>query len=240
MVGLVLLLLATMPAAAQVVGDDFDDNVTGRLWFPVATPPSSIAETNQSVVITHPAAAASAFGAGNYFGACALRGNFDIQVDFDLLIWPPPRLDESGSVEGNGVRVGLNTALGTVERTSFGMQGDFAGQPRNVYLTNFADGIQGIVATGDLVGKLRQERIGTTVNGYYFDVGIDDWVLINSAAATDADAWWNLASWNNGGNQLVQVAFDNFWVNEGTLVCAPVQIDIRPRSDRNWGCPRSC
>ena len=72
-------------------------------------------------------------GDGHYGTAKKFIGNVDVQVDYRALIYP----------SSNGVRTGLafggNTDFGTVERTSFG--NECTSCPREVYLTNFRDGL---------------------------------------------------------------------------------------------------
>lgn len=96
-----------------------------------------------------------------YGSICQLSGDFDMQVDFDLLTWTP----------GNGVRVGLGTPLATMERTSFNAGDGFGTQ--EVYVVDLRGGGGNLVITpgsiGDTPGKLRLGRTGNTVTGYYYD-----------------------------------------------------------------------
>lgn len=207
-------LLFISPAASQVLSDDFDDNtIDPSLWTTnlIGSGPT-IAETNQRVETTHPATSADGPGQGvfwaGYDSVCQLRGDFDIQVDYNLLAWP----------FANGVRVGLLTGLGATERISLG-NFDFVGQPRESYVTDFGGAVSNFVSTGDLSGKLRQVRSGSTVTGYFFNAG--NWVPLHSAPATTADVAFHLASWSHDYafiDQEVQMAFDNFTVNQGQLI----------------------
>ncbi|MCC7352605.1 MAG: hypothetical protein IT330_02520 [Anaerolineae bacterium] len=198
---------------APVLADDFGDNVlSAALWTSaVFGSGPTIAETNQRLEIRHPANAA-----GDPFGAevvslCLLAGDFDLQVDYLLTAWPP----------ANGVRLGLavNPGDSKVARVSFT---GIPGYPDEVYLTHFADGVQGITATGDLSGKLRLVRVGGTLTGYYFGGG--NWVALHSGSVTSGAVSAVLRSWSHSSvfkHEEVRVAFDNFRVNRGTVLCQP-------------------
>lgn len=221
--------LGNQPVHAQVLYDDFNDNtINSSLWTDVhGGSGPTIDEINQRLEITHPAASSGDTFFAQYTSICQLRGDFDIQVDYQLLTWP----------SANGVRIGLNIAgVGATERVSFGTSADFPGQPREVYLTHYADGVQGITATDHLVGKLRVVRSGNTLTGYYFSFG--NWVAIHTGPATTDDVNFIVASWSHDyafTNQEVKVAFDNVIVNQGQLICPEtrVSIDIKPGSDPN-------
>jgi hypothetical protein len=239
LLGASLLLISTSTAvASQVVYDDFNDNsINTFLWtvFQGGSGPT-IAETNLRLEIAHPAESAGDIFFAQYISVCQLRGDFDIQADYLLLTWP----------SANGVRVGLNIDPGTgtdpgtdlTERSSFGdPTADHPGEPRQVYLTHYADGVQGITATSDLSGKLRVVRSGSILTGYYFSSG--NWVAIHTGPAdTTADVRFILGSWSHDllfTEQAVKLAFDNVIVNQGLLICPKIKvlIDIKPGSDPN-------
>jgi hypothetical protein len=141
-----------------------------------------------------------------------LRGDFDIQVDYELLTWPIQ----------NGVRISLNTSQGNIERASFGSSPpDYPGGPE-VYLTDFAGLVKGITSTSDSSGKLRLERAGDTLTGFYFDNGVWRTVGSNSVSTYTEDTYFYLGSWSHDpvfADQEVKLAFDNLIINEGELVC---------------------
>jgi len=212
-------LLLPPPAIGQVLSDDFDDDaVDTSLWtaFSVGSGPTW-AETNGRLEIAHPSTAADDptvhyFMAG-YDGVCKLRGDYDIQVSYSLLTWP----------FGSGVRIGLNTGVMATERDSLGTN-DFPGQPRESYVTDASDGVHGFVSTGDLSGALRQVRSGGTVTGYYLSAG--SWIPIHSSPAATGDVVFRIVSWSHDyafTNQNVQIAFDDFVVNQGELIGDPGQ-----------------
>ncbi len=224
-----LLLTSTSTVTAQVLYDDFNDNTLDPLLWTVSEGGigPTITETNQRLEIASPEDSMDGPDGmcfAQYTSVCLLRGDYDVQVDYQLLTWPP----------GNGVRVGLNTQIGTTERDSFGTPADFGGQPREVYLTHFADGFQGMTRTTDLSGKLRQARSGNTVTGYYYSIS-GDWVAIHTGPAAMDDVNFSLASWTHDYafiDQAVKVAFDNVIVNQGQLICPKLRvlIDIKPGS----------
>jgi hypothetical protein len=161
-------------------------------------------------------------------------GDFDVQVDYELLAWP----------FSNGVRIALSIlpGAGMMERVSFGGEdADFPGWPREVYLTSLGDGVQGITATADLSGKLRLVRAGSTVTGYCFSGGA--WVPLHTfGSASTGYETLLLHAWSHDycfGDQTVKVAFDNLIINQGQLWCpyVPPQADAGPDQTVEAGSP---
>ncbi len=212
------LPLTYKPSAGGLL-DDFDDNsFNPSLWSPYTqgTGPS-ISVVNQRVEITLPANSKDDNSsmptiAGRYSSRCTLIGDFDIQVDYELLDWP----------DSNGVRVGLGVPGGMTERVSFGPSWDYPYQPREVYLTHFADGVFGITETSNRSGKLRAVRTGSDLSGYYFNNS--NWNLIRKyATSTTSEGWFTIDIWSANSifkSQNVRVAFDNVIVNRGKLACS--------------------
>lgn len=218
-------------AVDSVMADNFDDNTTNSLlWAASATGGSAYAEANQRLEIVFPSTSnGSDFGTG-YTSRCRLRGDFDVQVDYELLNWP----------QANGVRIGLGSAGGVVERTSFSsnIYSDYIGWPREVFLTHLTgDGVNGIVETGIEPGKLRLVRQSGVLTGYSFTS--DGWVPVHSGYSTTNDSAISLSAWSHNGiftGREVKLAFDNFVVNQGQPVCQGklmVPIDIKPGSFPN-------
>ena len=168
---LLSIAFAGTAGAVSEIYDDFDDNSTNTaLWNTrVYGSGPSISEVDQRFEITFPSNSADGSGgffSGEYASKCRLNGDFDVQVDYDLLDWPA----------SNGVRVGLGT-IGFTERVSFGSR-DYPLSPRESYLVHF-DAVRGITATSHQSGTLRNVRNGNTLTGYYFNSGA--WVPISSA-----------------------------------------------------------
>jgi hypothetical protein len=70
-----------------------DDNFNGtsidpNRWHDLTPPPGfsvSVSETSQRLEITEGAGA----GGGGIVSQCSVSGDFDVQVDYPLLNWPP-------------------------------------------------------------------------------------------------------------------------------------------------------
>jgi len=160
---------------------------------------------------------AQGFG-GGLKSTCLLGGDFDAQIDFKLVLWP----------QSSGVRVGLvisDAPTPAVERVGWG-PAEALSLPREVYLTHFADSVQGITATTDLKGTLRMVRTGSLLNGYY--LGANGWVLIHTGPTVNTgDAHFGFSAWSHNalfGGQEVKVAFNNFVVNSGQILCPSLSL----------------
>jgi len=192
------------------INDDFDDNfLDPSLWSELVPPPGfsgNVSETNQQLEIT----AGPGVGGTGVVSVCSVAGDFDVQVDFSLLSWPPNnahnlRLGTTDLGEGPFGGVGIN-------RSSFSEE----------YIMVFVDdAVQ--TPTTDTVGMLRLERTGSTLSGYFHD-GID-WVLVGSGTTTTDPTRFNLdlGSGDPSAPGGVTIAFDNFRVNAGIVECPPVE-----------------
>lgn len=211
-------------AHAQVFVDDFDDDhVDPHAWsIEVYGSGAQIAEQNQQLEFFMPAKAS-----GDEFGVrlvsvFALRGDFDIQVDFGLLDWPMH----------NGVRtaVGLTDDLYDdygMERSSLSATEPLGAQ--EVYIADFGPYI--LIPTKDLAGKLRLVRSGSEQTGYYFDNGT--WIPVLTDGAPTEDITIQLHAWSHDWafrDADVSAAFDNFTVTSGELVWPPT-----PTRVSTWG-----
>lgn len=164
------------------------------------------------------------FGAGLVSG-CQLQGGFDMQVGFQLLVWPT----------SSGVRTGLGSLFqlyGTgaaysnhyaVERDSFASHNDYPNGES--YVTDLLDAVQGFVPTNDTMGMLRITRSGGTANAYYLNSG--SWALVHSGPITTTDVGFGFAIWSHNyafAHQPVKVAFENFTLNSGQLLCPSITL----------------
>jgi hypothetical protein len=200
------------PVAAQVLVDDFSSiAVNSSLWSvnKLARGPM-YGQGGGQVAMFLPA-----YSNGDQFGVfynsrLRLRGDFDMQVEFSLPLWPPR----------NGVRVGLITAeIGNVERDSWGRND--AGAAGDRYATNFRSSGLSYTSASDLTGKLRLVRAGKRIMGYRWDNASGQWVLLRSAAAPTTDTQFSIGIWSHDpvfADQNVLVTFSNFIINQGTLV----------------------
>lgn len=205
-----------------VFEDNFNDNINGVTagnWTAVVegTNPS-VQEANQRLEVTLPANSLDSsklvFEAG-YQSTCQLQGDFDVQVDYDLLDFP----------SYNGARVGLtvgdrarqSNTLYTVHRTSFSSHD--AVSAREELGVNFTNTFGGVDVAGNTKGALRLQRVGNTLYGYgYLNGG---WQLLDSNTITTNALPVTISAWGNNGyfdNKNVKVAFDNFKVTKGKLV----------------------
>ena len=204
----------TAPPAAALNKHDWCPMVQGTGVTVVENSPHLLEVALAPSAADHPEAKSFRAGA---VGRDVLKGDFDIQVDFDLLDWP----------EGNGVRVGLLTTLGDVERTGRGTD-DFAGTAGEVYATNFLNEVT-LTATQDRRGSLRLVRQGDRITGYALQSG--EWKALGSAVVPLGDCVvpsdcvvFSLFVWSHNDlftHQAVSVAFDHFLINSGTLVRNP-------------------
>ncbi|HET7037421.1 MAG TPA: choice-of-anchor Q domain-containing protein [Thermomicrobiaceae bacterium] len=150
-----------------------------------------------------------------------LRGDFTLQMDYDLTTWP----------SGSGVRVGISvsdlaSSTGSVERDSYG-DADFCSPADEYFVTNFDAGnivCTSLASTGlalpNLSGKLRLTRASGMLYAYYWDAGTDQWVRFGqSLTAITGDVAFSFQAWNQtigSGEQLVTVQISNFAATLGT------------------------
>lgn len=225
-----LFILPKPVTAGPVFSDNFDSNSINPAFWNVqlsGTGPS-VTAANQSIIVTF---AANSFSnqvtqpfLGGLSGVCALNGDFDIQVDYKLILWP----------QSSGVRVGLRLTQhqgdlsgDATERVGWGVGPESGAYPREVYLTDFIDGVQGSTGTSDLNGTLRAVRIGSTVTGYYRGSG--GWVQIHSGPSLtgNGDADFTLTVWSGNPvfvGQTTKVGFGNFVINSGQLLCPTISL----------------
>jgi uncharacterized repeat protein (TIGR01451 family) len=200
---------------SQFVYDNFNDNFTDpALWSIEIKDSGPIAsETNQRLEITLTADSIGDDFAAWYLSACQLRGDYDIQVDYEVLTWP----------YANGVRIGLADDHVNMQRVSPGRQ-PYDYPEGEIYLTTFdtADHVVGITSTSDLSGKLKLVREGNTLSSYYFTDNA--WTL--DASYTDPaysqETYFYIGSFSGNpafAEQEVKIAFDNLIINTGELVC---------------------
>jgi hypothetical protein len=219
-----LLFILIPPVIGETLSDDFNANtVNSSLWTveTLGTGPS-ISEINQRLEITIPSNSVETgnglFSAG-LVSVFKLRGNFDVQIDFNLLDWP----------SANGVRSGLTARSGAgndpysaneMERTS-----DSANDPPNgkeIYLTDFRLETNNLVKTitDDNSGKLRLVRVGSLWSAYYFNGGT--WVLTKQYTnGNTGDVYIYVGAWSHNVyfiHKNVKLALDNFVINDGQII----------------------
>lgn len=142
-----------------------------------------------------------------------------MQVDYNLLLWPI----------SSGVRVGIRFTQNpghAVERVGWGPV-ELLSLPRQVYLTDFEDRVQGITGTSDLNGTLRMVRTGSLLTGYYKSPA--GWVLIHTGSTQDqtGDVTFGPSVWSENdvfGGQTTKVGFNNFIVTSGQVLCPSLNL----------------
>jgi hypothetical protein len=215
-----LLSAPYLPANAGTFTDDFNTIDTGMWKVLTSGNEFTVNAVNNQLQLSLPG---TATGYAMVEGRFALRGDFDMQVDFFLLDWP-----SNNKVEGG------------IELSSFG--GDLiAGVGRNDLTQDsygcemINDNIFPFVPTGDMSGRLRIARTGTTITCYYWVS--ETWVIIGSLTdpllAQDGifSLNANLHSESTPGGQPVKVAYDNFQLQYDQLVPIPareVNFEIKP------------
>jgi hypothetical protein len=216
-------LTGTTQAAIASFSDNFNDNkIDSSRWLTslVGNGPT-VKETNQRLEIVIPSNSLSRTSNSSEVIAgitstCQLRGDFDFQIDYRLLSWPP----------SNGVFVVLtafNTFPGTHQNQNTERM-SLPNLPRDVYATDFDDGLYKVNATSDMSGKLRIVRSGFTITGFYYSS--DHWIPIHAARENElGDTSIKPIAYTNHGlfaNKQVKIAFDNAILNKGHLVnCQP-------------------
>ena len=211
-----LLLTLSLPAFAET----YDGFNRSRWQIVVNGSNPVVKETNNRLEILLPADSMDSPIAGTFNGShtsiCKLRGDFDLRVNYALPEFP----------EFNGVRVGLSVTESldplvsaiSIQRTSFSQHDVIPAS--EVYLIDFGGIIATTVPTADTRGRLRLERVGNILTGYYFDSQLDNWQAISSATYTTGDVFFSIAAWSHDyafDDKDVRVAFDRVFIEKGTL-----------------------
>lgn len=194
--------------------DDFNDNIIDLAkWYVHISDPlsSSVTEVNQQLEISLTSGnVGPVFNAGVQ-STWQFEGDFDIQVDYRLLLWPPE----------NEIRVGLTAYdMNSQPAHSTGGHVERVGRPDpvwDVYLTHFQDGVHGITQTEVGEGSLRLVREGSDISGYYSDETTDGWALIHTGPCATERFVVSMGIWGHESTPDVLVAFDNFVVNAGEI-----------------------
>lgn len=221
---MMLLIGQAMAAKPQPVLVDNFENYNN--WKPssseglntVVSTPQLI---NSRLVITLPGDASSPYSDYCPFSSGVqsifqLQGNFDVQVDYELLP------DNNGIIpQHTGVYAGLCVPQGNVARASLGDE---------MYFSQFAAGTYGWVITSDTKGTLRMTRStkkGQSVIQGWFLLPNGKWQPMLSGSDT-SNLNVSLSAWSFNPSfihQDVSIAFDNFVVNSGTVIPSATPTD---------------
>lgn len=222
---LVFVGILSQSASGQGISDNFNQDSLGNnvlntvLWSPGQSGGGTVSQGNCRVNVFLPSTSVGdPFGAW-YSSKLTIEGDFDMQVDYKLHVWPI----------GNGVRLGLTAGptdgsnIGyAVERTSFG-NNDADPNLREVYLAHYQpDSPRGFTATTDRKGTLRLTRVGNIWTAYYWNAAANDWSVIYSALGFEGPAYFGLSMWSHDlyfTQRQVRASFNNFRVNSGFVNC---------------------
>lgn len=201
-------IVVTQSSPSSALDDDFNGgSIDTNKWDVVIVPfgAGTITAANQRAEMMRTAAP----GTTTYQGLqsrCKLSGNFDVQVDFALLSWPPQnfhtvRFAAQDLPQGSVGHVGIY-------RNSYNAEG---------YQMRTIGGVISDVPVSDTSGKLRLVRTGSTITGYYWNSS--EFVLLASSPTTTVDTGFLLDFSNplTTAPAGVKIAFDNFKVNSGTI-----------------------
>ena len=150
---------------------------------------------------------------------CLLVGDFDIQVDYQLPLWPP----------ANGVNLSLDTF--DIVNGSYGqVHGMFVFDPGGgTGISTHFPGANTFVSAPELFGTLRLSRSGTILTAFRLVSGT--WVPLQSTTDDAVTVGFNLNVFSNvppPNRPDVEVAYDNFRVNSGALSCPTWWDDSSP------------
>jgi Tol biopolymer transport system component len=196
--------------------DTFSGDRIDPFWgsFVAGTGPT-IAETNGRLEVSVPSDTLNdpvlGYTSLGVAARCDLLGDFDVQVDYQLLQWPP----------ASGVNVDFDTF--DVVNGSYGdVYGMFVFDPGGGtgISTHFPGPLNTFVSAPEASGTLRFVRVGATLTAYRLTLA--GWSAIQSTSDPANEKAVNLSVFSNApqfSHPDVMVAYDNFLVNSGTFSC---------------------
>lgn len=217
--------LSTTPRAPYT--DTFDGNaVDTSFWYTLTDPGSALALQNGQLVESIAGSAvpggqfdqtASAIGS-----SCHLPGDFDMQIEYQLLQWP----------EHGGFFAALQGIFGDVAVARASAPWD---PPFNQSYNGWSNGPSGFQSATENTratnGSLRVTRVGSTVYAYVLDATAPGWRLLFSANDNAGEAIPQISLFAQAGtfgHEDGSVAWDNFRINSGPLTCASWWSDSWP------------
>ncbi len=186
--------------------DDFSKELDGSFWWVGRSGVGPTAEvSNERLELSVPADSRPDPGqtwiSVNLQSHCRIRGDFDVQVDFRLLEWPPR----------NGVHVDLGVADDrALVRLNTGREEAVAWFPPQV----------SSLEQDELTGSFRIRRRGELIYGYLLTRG--GWFELSRARFDQPLAFARIGIGvhrDEFGGEPVRVAFDNLRISSGRLVC---------------------
>jgi uncharacterized repeat protein (TIGR01451 family) len=157
---LAIFLLSLSPAFGGTIYEKFNNNTYNHdlFWLGIQGEGTTAVVANKRLEITLPASSGGSLYMGMLESNFSLAGDFDVQVDFNLLTWPPY----------NEAQVGLSIAQAynfSIFRRSRGL---YAAGRDEVYYTMIM-GHETYVPASGTSGKLRMTRTGNKMEGFYWD-----------------------------------------------------------------------
>ena len=191
------LLLA---APRVIIDDDFDDNSRNPyLWQPLIIGNGYASEINGRLETTVQSSTSSTTTLAGFSIRGTIAGDFDVRIDYQLLL-PLPLVDtEPGVVIG----------LGSLPDPLFVGRYIDNDTLLNQYIADVGDGEYGI-STSDNSGRLRFTRVGNMMSAYYWNFSAGDWQLIRSATTVVGPISLLAIGVVIDGPGTVSAALDNF------------------------------
>jgi dipeptidyl aminopeptidase/acylaminoacyl peptidase len=207
--------VSTIPRAPFL--ETFDSGVLDNsLWHTISDSGGAIGEVNGRLEasISHDADPSlhNYDQVDEHIGSqCTLNGDFDLQVDYSLVTWPPH----------NGFFAMLNAiyADGAIARTSMPWAPP-ADEQYNAW-TNGPPFTNDVIDTTDTSGQFRLVRNNGIMSAYERASTTADWTLVHSGVAT-GNTVAAMGLWAPGSSFAHEdglVAYDNFRLNSGDFTC---------------------
>jgi hypothetical protein len=207
--GLLLLaitILTVSPSQGGTITENFDNNQYNQnLWHSYTVgQDSSVSVTNNRLEVTLPQSPGGILYMGGGGSNFTLGGDFDMQIDFDLLIWP---LNNEAQIT-----LCINDAFDfSINRRSREKNAEGVNE---IYFTMIKGQMTQVPASGTS-GKLRMKRTGNKMEGFYWDGA--NWQLVGSSTdptlglATTVNLNLNRGIPFDG--PIVSAAFDNILIH---------------------------
>lgn len=206
MLVLAVTILTVSPSPGATITENFDNNQFNQdLWNKFTVGTGSLSSViNNRLEVTLPASGGGTLYMGGMQSEFTLEGDFDMQVDFELLTWPA----------NNQAQVGLTIDQAndfSVFRRSRGLNEGGGGE---IYFTMIKGQMTQVSASGTS-GKLRMKRTGNKMEGFYWTGAA--WQLVGSytdpslGVATHVN--FNLNRDTSFSGPMVKAAFDNVIIN---------------------------
>jgi MYXO-CTERM domain-containing protein len=227
--GFLVLLCAALSSRPAVAAPVWSDPLTGAqidtTHWTINTPAAglTLAPSSMGVLMSMSASAQNPDLGVSVVSRCLLNGDFDVQVDYQLGLWP----DHSGVRTALGMNDTPTTNTCSIQRDSLSATADVAVQMpgSEVYVGTVGPNFQPFpdVPTTDTQGTLRLTRTGVTETAYFAAPG-GGWTTVYSHDNTAVPVYGALAVWSSPGYRSTpgggsSIYFRNYVVNAGQLSC---------------------